>query len=159
MVRYAVRWPPNRDKTDRLSDSFFQTLGLLCAGWIKEEMPFRLPAGESPQIVSAMDHTLEHLVEVTLADAAKAAALSQRQFRRRFHAETGIGWQQFLHQARMLRAMELLARPGATITEIVFEVGFNSPSAFAKSFQRFTGQLPSQFRRNGQAPGLNTTSG
>ena len=48
----------------------------------------------------------------------------------------------------MLRAMELLAQPATSVIEVVFEVGFNSPSAFAKSFQRFTGQLPSQFRRN-----------
>jgi len=148
MVRHAVRWPPDRNKTDRLSDSFFQTLGLLCAQWIKEEIPFRLPAAESRQIALAMDHTMKHLAKATLADAAKAAALSERQFRRRFRAETDIGWQQFLYQARMLRAMELLAQPATSVIEVVFEVGFNSPSAFAKSFQRFTGQLPSQFRRN-----------
>jgi AraC-like DNA-binding protein len=60
--------------------------------------------------------------------------------------ETGISWRQFLHQARMLRAMELLVEADASITDVAFAVGFNSLSAFAKSFAYFSGQTPSKFR-------------
>jgi len=148
MVRYALRWPPARQGSDPLADSFFTAMGMMCAEWIKEEMPFRLPAAQTPQIVAAIDHTLGHLNNATLADAAGAAALSERHFRRRFSAETGISWQQFLFQARMLLAMELLARPETSVIEAAFQTGFNSPSAFAKSFRRFTGQVPNRFRRN-----------
>ena len=59
-------------------------------------------------------------------------------------------WRQFLYQARMLRAMELLVEPRANITAVAYEVGFNSLSAFAKGFTRFTGQTPSEFRRGNE---------
>lgn len=151
MVQYALRWPPGRNPEDALADSFFRTLGLLCVEWLKEEMPFRLPAARSGQIASAMEYTLNNLESASVEGAAATAALSARQFRRRFLAESGIAWRQFHQQARMLRAMELLVSPRATVTEVAYGVGFNSLSAFAKSFTRFAGQSPHEFRRSGEA--------
>lgn len=147
MVRYALRWPPTRDPADTLANSFFGTLGMLCSEWIREEMPFRLPAARTRQVATAMEYTLRNLETATIESAAGAAALSVRQFRRRLGAECGIPWRQFLHQARMLRAMELLVAPRANITGVAYAVGFNSLSAFAKSFTLFTGETPSAFRR------------
>lgn len=151
MVGYALRWPPGRDPDDGLANSFFRTLGMLCGEWIKEEMPFRLPAASTARIAAAMEYTLANLERATLEGAAAVAALSPRQFRRRFSAESGIVWRQFHHQARMLRAMELLAAPQASVTEVAYAVGFNSLSAFAKSFCRFTGQAPNEYRRGADA--------
>lgn len=153
MVQYALRWPPGRDPDDGLAASFFATLGMLCGEWIKQEMPFRLPSGKSVQIQAAMEYSLNNLETATLAAAAAAAALSARQFRRRFQAECGIAWRQFLYQARMLRAMELLVAPQASVTDVAYAVGFNSLSAFAKSFFRFSGQTPNHFRQCGKSHG------
>lgn len=154
MVHYALRWPPERPPDDALAASFFTTLGLLCKEWSQEETWFRLPAAKSKQITAAMEYTLANLERATLAEAAKTAALSPRQFRRRFLAESNIGWQQFHQQARMLRAMELLAAPQASVTEVAYTIGFNSLSAFAKSFARFTGQSPNEYRRSANFPRL-----
>jgi AraC-like DNA-binding protein len=150
MVQYALRWPPNREPDNGLADSYFKTLGLLCVEWVKEEVPFRLPVAKTRQIATAMEYTMENLERAILEDAAGAAALSPRQFRRRFLAESGITWRQFHHQARMLRAMELLVLPQTTVTDVAYTVGFNSLSAFAKAFSRFTGQSPNDFRRSGK---------
>ena len=150
MVCYALRWPPSRDPDDGLADAYFRTLGMLCAEWVREEMPFRLPAARTEQVARGMEYTLNNLESAAIEDAAGAAALSARQFRRRFGEETGVAWRQFLYQARMLRAMELLVEPRANITAVAYEVGFNSLSAFAKGFTRFTGQTPSEFRRGNE---------
>jgi len=147
MVRYALRWPSTRDPDDLLANAWFRTMGLLCAEWIRDEMPFHLPAARTDQVARAIEYTLQNLESATMEAAAKAAALSERHFRRRFDMETGIAWRLFLHQARMLRAMELLAEADANITDVSYAVGFNSLSAFAKSFALFSGQLPSKYRR------------
>jgi len=149
MVQYALRWPPDREPDNGLADSFFKTLGLLCVEWIKEEVPFRLPAAKTRQITAAMEYTLNNLESASFEAAAGAAALSPRQFRRRFLSESSITWRQFHHQAQMLRAMELLVLPQTTVTDVAYAVGFSSLSAFAKSFSRFTGQSPNEFRRSG----------
>jgi len=150
MVHYALRWPPDRAPDEGLAASFFTTLELLCKEWSQEETGFRLPAAKSKQIAAAMEYTLANLEGAKLAEVAKVAALSPRQFRRRFLAESTIGWQQFQQQARMLRAMELLAAPQSSVTEVAYAIGFNSLSAFAKSFARFTGQSPNEYRKSGK---------
>jgi AraC-like DNA-binding protein len=147
MVHYALRWPVTRDSDDQLANTWFRTIGLLCAEWIREEMPFHLPAARTDQVAIAIEYTLQNLELVTIEGAAGAAALSERHFRRRFAMETGITWRLFLHQARMLRAMELLVEANTNITEVAYTVGFNSLSAFAKSFALFSGQTPSNYRR------------
>jgi AraC-like DNA-binding protein len=147
MVRYALRWPATRDPDDQLANAWFRTMGLLCAEWIMDEVPFHLPAAQTGQVAMALEYTLQNLESATVEAAAQAAALSERHFRRRFALETGITWQLFLHQARMLRAMELLAEADANITDVAYAVGFNSLSAFAKSFARFSGQTPGKYRR------------
>jgi AraC-like DNA-binding protein len=149
MVRYALRWPPTRDPDDQLANAWFRTMGLLCAELIREEMPFHLPAARTSQVAMAIEYTLQNLESATIESAAKAAALSERHFRRRFVIETGIAWRLFLHQARMLRAMELLVEADTTISEVAYAVGFNSLSAFAKGFTLFSGETPSKFRRLG----------
>jgi AraC-like DNA-binding protein len=146
MVLFAMRWPVNRDCNDAIANSFFKTFGLLCSGWLEEEMPFRLPASQSKQIAAAMEYTLENLESATVEEAAKAAALSPRHFRRRFAEETGIVWRQFRLHARILRAMELLTEPHANITNVAYSVGFNSLSAFAKSFALIARETPSAYR-------------
>ena len=44
----------------------------------------------------------------------------------------------------MIAAMEQLSH-GESVTEVAFEVGFESLSAFSKAFKAFPGDLPSQF--------------
>jgi AraC-like DNA-binding protein len=46
----------------------------------------------------------------------------------------------------MLRAMALLVEPEATITAVAYAVGFNSLSAFARSFGLFASETPSAHR-------------
>jgi transcriptional regulator GlxA family with amidase domain len=48
---------------------------------------------------------------------------------------------------RIDKSKELLAQTDLSITEIAFQVGFNSQSYFDRIFQRFTGLSPHHFRR------------
>ena len=43
--------------------------------------------------------------------------------------------------------MALLAEPGPSILEVATTVGFESPSAFARSFRAAVGESPSAYRR------------
>ena len=84
---------------------------------------------------------------VTIAEVAKAVHISERTLARRCSTETGMIWSQFVHRARMLRAMELLAAPDMSVLEIVDAVGFLSVSAFHHAFRAFTGETPSSYRK------------
>jgi AraC-like DNA-binding protein len=150
MVVHAMRWPLGAAEKDPVAASFFRTLSLLCARWLESELPLSLPGAKHPALARAMDHALARLDRATQAGALKAAGMSERSFRRVFLAETGMTWQAWLTQARILNAMTLLAE-GRRVTDVAAEVGYRSLSAFAKAFAQLSGETPVVYRRRATA--------
>jgi AraC-like DNA-binding protein len=145
MILYATRWPRGASETDPLAASFLHTLALLCAEWLAAELPLYLPGAGHPAIRRAMDHAAADLAGATQAGAIAAAAMSERSFRRLFAKETGMGWQAWIGQARILMAMGLLTE-GRRITDVAADVGYASLSAFAHAFAKLAGEPPAAFR-------------
>lgn len=159
MMSEASRWKSEATESDQLRDSFFCTLALLCKDWMQNETSFWLPNTTDPQLLRAIDFALEKLRDVHIEEASAAAAMSQRTFRRRFAASLGVSWRSFLLKARLLRAMELLTYPGTRVTDVALEVGFDSPSAFAKAFYTFTGETPKAYQIKTSKPSRSTVIG
>ena len=61
-----------------------------------------------------------------------------------FLRETGMGYQQWRQQWRLMRAMELLAT-GRSLSYCAFESGFASDSAFIAFFKSMTGSTPGRW--------------
>jgi transcriptional regulator GlxA family with amidase domain len=155
MMLHAVRWPISRHGSDAVADGFFATLANLVSETLDHETPLSLPTSADPLVSAAMTYTQEHLALVSAAQVSRAVGLSDRSLRRQFHTETGISWRQYLLQARLLRAMALLAQPGRSVLQVAMDVGFNSGSAFTRSFTARCGETPSAYRRRlHDSPGL-----
>lgn len=146
MIVHATRWPLGASEADPLAASFLRTLGLLCGEWLEAELPLHLPGARHPAILRAMDHAAADLASASQAGAIAAAAMSERSFRRLFARETGMGWQAWLTQARILTAMALLA-DGGRVTDVAADVGYASLSAFAAAFAKLAGEPPASFRQ------------
>ena len=71
-------------------------------------------------------------------------SLDVKTIQRLFMKETGMTFGQWRQQARLLRALELLA-DGEKIIDIALRLGYDSPGAFATMFRKHFGQTPSQF--------------
>jgi AraC-like DNA-binding protein len=144
----AMRWGPDHDPRAPLPRAFFRALTALCEEWTAAALPLRLPTARTPELRTAMQLTLEGLdTPLAIETIARASGMSVRTLSRRFSDETGTSWRSFLRAARMMRAMELLSVPGARVTEVGLEVGFESPSAFSRAFEQFAGEPPRDFRR------------
>lgn len=150
MVLYAMRWPRGASERDPLAKSFFHILSLFCAQWLEDELPLALPSANHAGLARAMDHALSNLAAVSQADVLKTSGMSERSFRRHILAETGMTWQSWLIQARILQAMALLTE-GRRVTDVAAAVGYESLSAFAKAFAQLTGETPIAFRRRSLA--------
>lgn len=63
-----------------------------------------------------------------------------------FKNETGQTLNQYLTEYRMERAKQLLADPRYKITDISSRVGYSDGNYFGKSFKKYTGFTPSEYR-------------
>jgi AraC-like DNA-binding protein len=146
MMLFATRWKMGAAEADPLAQSFLHTLALLCGQCLESELPLFLPGTTHDGLRRAMDYAAANLSGADQAGAAAAAAMSERTFRRAFVRETGMSWQVWLTQARVLTAMGLLTQ-GRRVTDVAADVGYSSLSAFAKVFAQVTGEAPAQFRQ------------
>lgn len=83
---------------------------------------------------------------------SSALNMSAPTLRRRLKRE-GTTFQQVKDEARCEAAMLCLDRQELSINEVALQMGFTDPSAFHRSFKKWTGQTPGQFRagrRGGQ---------
>jgi AraC-like DNA-binding protein len=147
MMLHALRWPIARTTSDALSDGYFRTLAHLVAEALDHEAPLSLPTSTDPIVAAAMAFTRENLDTVTAATVSRAIGVSERTLRRQFAAELGMSWRAYLLQARLLRAMALLAEPGPSVLDVSLAVGFENVSAFARAFAHRVGETPSAYRR------------
>ena len=90
----------------------------------------------------------ERNVGAPLSTAAAALGYSERGLRRQL-AKSGTSYRKLVDKVRALRAREMLSttRP---IQEIAFDLGFETASNFARSFKRWTGITPKDFRDSKQ---------
>jgi AraC-like DNA-binding protein len=73
----------------------------------------------------------------------KRIGLSRSQLYRKISSITGLSPNDFIRDFRLKKALNLLENQKGNIAQIAFETGFNSPSYFAKCFQKQFGILPS----------------
>jgi AraC-like DNA-binding protein len=147
MVAYSLRWPIERETSDLLADGYFRTLARLVGESLEHEAPLRVPTCSDRLVASAMAYTLDHLHAVTINEVARAVGASERTLRRRFRSKAGISWRAYLLQARLLKAMALLAEPDLSILQVALTVGFNSPNAFSRAFREHCAETASSYRR------------
>jgi AraC family transcriptional regulator len=84
--------------------------------------------------------------ELSLAEIAGAAYLSEFHFARLFKKITGATPHAYLASLRIARARRLLAESDLSISDVGAEVGYTSQSHFTKIFREATGMTPKAFR-------------
>jgi len=84
----------------------------------------------------------------TLDSMARACQLKRTQFELLVKKLTGDVPMVLLNRLRIQRAQALLKKSGKTITEIAFEVGFESSQYFARVFHKLIGLTPTQYRKS-----------
>jgi len=83
---------------------------------------------------------------ISLRDMSRVAYLSAFHFNRVFHEITGLPPAKFISAMRLDEAKRLLLNTELSITDICFEVGYNSLSTFTRRFNQRVGLGPREFR-------------
>ncbi|MGJ8634908.1 MAG: helix-turn-helix domain-containing protein [Luteolibacter sp.] len=154
--------------TEKLRDAYFQTrvleperyqsmvtllatFGVQLSSYV-EKLVIMSDGSEPSAVARARD-----FIEKTLADplplplVARRAGLSESHFCRVFKEATGLTLTDYINRRRVEWAKKELLKPEARVSEIAFQIGYQSLSQFNRSFVKFTGSSPTNYRREALA--------
>ena len=77
---------------------------------------------------------------------AKAAGASVFHFCKVFRKSTGIKFTDYVTRVRLEDARTELLNPNRRVSEVAYDVGFQSLTQFNRTFKRVFGQSPTEFR-------------
>ncbi|WGS53716.1 helix-turn-helix transcriptional regulator [Paraburkholderia sp. D15] len=140
-VRRAASWPGKElDATQaRIAEVIVDELAA------SKEESLDLPRPDDARLIRITDALVGDLSDNRrLEEWAVWAGLAPRTLSRRFVAETGMTFAQWRQQARLLRALELVA-DGVPVTTIALELGYDNVSAFIDMFRRALGTTPGRY--------------
>jgi AraC-like DNA-binding protein len=113
--------------------------------------PLHIPMPQNDQLVKVCRAILaDPAQQDTIDEWAACASMGRRTFTRLFRKETGLTFAAWRQHVRLMEALSRLAT-GQRVTQVAFDVGYNSSSAFTAMFHRTFGTAPAQYFRP-QAP-------
>jgi AraC-like DNA-binding protein len=116
-----------------------------------DQMMLATAPAEPPAIARARQYITEHSTEaISLGQTARAAQTSVCHFCKLFRKHTSLTFTEFVSRVRVEKAKRLLLNPNLRVSEIAFEVGFQSLTNFNRMFKRIVRRSPTDYRA--QAP-------
>lgn len=102
-------------------------------------------------IAATITYIRTHLADaLSISDLADRAYLSPSGFRRAFVAYTGKSPSDFIQNARMELAEQLLRDTDMRVSAVASSVGYNDALYFSRIFSKHFGESPMQYRKNVQ---------
>lgn len=134
--------PMQYDAMIRLLGVFAEHLSIIC-----NQILFRKQNSEPVAVQKAREYIQEKQSEdLSLGEVAKAVNTSVFHFCKMFRKATGLTFTDYVSHVRVEKAKNLLLNPNLRISEIAYEVGFQSLTHFNRVFKKITGESPSHYR-------------
>jgi signal transduction histidine kinase/DNA-binding response OmpR family regulator len=112
--------------------------------------PTQVPTGERKFLLDFELLIEKHIKDNTLSveNLSQELGMSRVQLYRKITALTNKNVNDYIAEYKVKKAKQLLADPALNITEIAYELGFNTPSYFTTFFKQKSGQTPSEWRNS-----------
>ena len=97
------------------------------------------------QFIKKLTESVESHISDEHFGVPKLAAelgMSRYTLHRKINSATKLSASQFIRQVRLKNAKEILRQTSATVSEVAYKVGFNSPVYFSKCFHDYYGYPP-----------------
>lgn len=87
---------------------------------------------------------------LSLDGVANHVGVSSFYFCKLFKQATSMTFTEYVNRMRVERAKRRLLKPDCRVTEVAYEVGYQSLSQFNRSFLKYAGESPTNYRNNAQ---------
>jgi len=114
---------------------------------VTNQIVVRQEKAEPAVITRAKQYIRDHQEEeLSLGQVAKAVNTSTFYFCKLFKKVTGLNFTDYVSRLRIEKARNLLLNPNLRVSEIAYEVGFQSLTHFNRVFKKIMGQSPTDYR-------------
>jgi len=114
---------------------------------VSNQVLVRQENSEPPMITRAKEFIGKNQGEaLSLGQVAKAVNTSTFYFCKMFKKATGLNFTDYVSRTRIEKAKNLLLNPNLRVSEIAFEVGFQSLTHFNRVFKKIVGESPTEYR-------------
>ena len=105
-------------------------------------------ASAEPPIISRAKRYIEehHREDLSLGQVAASVHTSLFYFCKLFKRHTGVSFTEYVSRLRTEKAKKLLLNPNLRVSEIAYEVGFQSLTHFNRVFKRVLHESPTEYR-------------
>ncbi len=124
--------------------------------WSRQsQLPFSVFMGQkahADQVVRAVQDFIEsrYTEKITVEDLADRHALGRRTLERRFRQATGNSIVEYVQRVRVEAAKRRLESSRKSVSEVMYEVGYNDTKAFRDIFNKYCGMSPVGYRERYQ---------
>lgn len=89
-------------------------------------------------------------VDFGVDELCREVGISRPQLYRKIKSLVGLSPVQFIRSIRLKRAAQILSQDNSSVSEVMYNVGFNNLSYFSKVFKEEFGCLPKQYKDQGK---------
>lgn len=145
MIIYSEKWN-GKEGQEWFTKEFFYVLQRLLPAEMGQSAYVCLPTTTHEKLAQIIEHLQGHLQEKhNLTRVAKAFGFSNRTLTRLFSSHLGITFSAYMKMAKMIKALELLENGCTNVSQIAFQVGYDSLSTFSNNFLQTCGRRPIDF--------------
>lgn len=146
LILYLVEKFVNKDIAIRISKELEIDYGR------SSQLPFMIFSNQKnhadQQILEVQEFMEDNYdASLKLDELARRFGMSRRNLIRRFKAATGNTPRTYIQRLRIEEAKRILESSESNVSQAMFAVGYTDVNTFRDLFQRYTGFLPSQYRR------------
>jgi len=128
----------------RLLEIFGRHLSIL-----SNQIAMESPAAEPAAVTRAKQFIAQNQNNaICLATVAKAVNTSTFYFCKLFKRATGLTFTDYLARVRIEKAKTLLLDPNRRVSEVAYDIGFQSLTHFNRVFRKIVGRSPSSYRQS-----------
>lgn len=149
MINYTECWDGRSVNRKNANFEFLVALKNILPATSVQALPIILPVTNDERLLRVMKYIERNVAQVlVLKDISKRFNMSERSMSRLFQSRLNISFLQYVKTLRMITALELILKTRKSISEIAYEVGYETLGAFSNTFCSFTKSRPSDLRKS-----------
>nr|WP_321454256.1 AraC family transcriptional regulator [uncultured Carboxylicivirga sp.] len=148
MIYYTEDWQGEVSPDDSMRYEFLIALKNIVLDVSDVPLPIALPTTSNEKlrvILKYIHHHIDH--PLLLTDVANEFGYSTRSLSRLFQNNMDTSFLQYVKLTRIIKSMEMLLQTDQSVSEIAYNCGYNSLSAFSYTFQQVVKKSPLEFRK------------